>query len=293
MKAPNRKLAFLLALPLVLGGTVLTGPLLAQEEYSSAQLRDRGPGLPTSMFGTYIRGGQVLVYPFFAYTRDQNREYQPDQFGVGGDVDFRGQYWSTETGVMVSYGVQDWLALEFTTTYMKASLEKSPSDPYPTPQKTVESGLGDAEGQVRVRCFREAGHMPEMYAYMEITAPTQQDKVLIGDTEWDFKPGIGFARSFSWGTLSARTTGEYNHSEAKADFGETSIEYLKRLSRSWQVFLGVEGGEGGPLDEWHLVSDLAWRLSNNVTLKLDNTFGISSKANDWEPQFGILFSSLP
>ncbi len=293
MRTPSLPLVLLLALSLIVAGAALPRFLLAQAEYSSAQLRDRGPGLPTSAFGTYVRGDQLLVYPFFAYTLDRNREYQPDQFGVGGDVDFRGKYWSTETGVMLCYGVRNWLALEFTTAYMKASLEKSPDDTYPVPQTTVESGLGDVEGQVRVRCFRETARYPEMYAYMEVTAPTQQDKVLIGDTEWDFKPGIGFSRSFSWGTMSARTTGEWNHSEAKVDFGETSIEYLKRLSTSWQMFVGFEGGEGGPFDEWHIVSDVAWWFSDNVSLKLDNTFGISSKANDWEPQIGILFSSLP
>lgn len=293
MKIPNRNLVHILVLGVVLLGTALPGRLLAQEDHAAAQLRDRGPGLPTSAFGTYVRGGQLLVYPFFAYTRDQNHEYQPDEFGVGGDVDFRGSYWSTETGVMLSYGVKNWLALEFTTAYMKASLEKSPDDTTPVPQTTVESGLGDVEGQVRVRCFKETANLPEMYAYMEITAPTQQNMVLIGDSEWDFKPGIGFSRSFEWGTLSARTTGEWNHSEAKADFGETSIEYLRRFSRSFQMFAAFEGGEGGPFDEWHLASDLAWRLTDHVTFKLDNTFGLSSKANDWEPQIGILFSNLP
>lgn len=135
--------------------------------------------------------------------------------------------------------------------------------------------------------------MPELFAYLEVTAPTQKSKVLIGDEKWDVKPGFGFARSFSWGTMTIRTTGEYNQSESKADLGETSLEYLKRFSPSWQLFLGFEGGEGGPLDEWHVVSDLQWRLSKHVSLKLDNTVGVMSKSNDWEPQIGFLFTSLP
>jgi len=60
-----------------------------------------------------------------------------------------------------------------------------------------------------------------------------------------------------------------------------------------QMFLGFEGGEGGPLDEWHVVSDLQWRLSKQVSLKVDNTVGVMSKSNDWEPQIGLVFTSLP
>ena len=37
--------------------------------------RNRGEGLPTSMFGTFIRRGELLVYPFFEHYRDRNFEY--------------------------------------------------------------------------------------------------------------------------------------------------------------------------------------------------------------------------
>ena len=35
---------------------------------------DRGTGVPTSMFGTYVRGGEWLVYPFVEHYRDNNFE---------------------------------------------------------------------------------------------------------------------------------------------------------------------------------------------------------------------------
>ncbi|MGE5860715.1 MAG: hypothetical protein ACM34J_09190, partial [Ignavibacteria bacterium] len=49
--------------------------LLAIQENSYAQelpeyLKDRGPGIPTSMFGTYIKKGELLLYPFFEYYYD-------------------------------------------------------------------------------------------------------------------------------------------------------------------------------------------------------------------------------
>ena len=293
MKTPIQGFAPLLGIAIGLAGVAFTAPAAAADHAQLEQYRDTGRGVQTSAFGTYVHKGELVVYPSFSHTIDHNREYQPDMFGVGGDVDYRGKFWSSETGVMVSYGWTDWLALEFTTAYMTASLEKDPSDTYATPAKTKESGLGDVEGQIRVRCLKEKASLPELFAYLEVTAPTQQSKVLIGDEKWDVKPGFGFARGFSWGTLTIRTTGEYNQSESKPDLGETSIEYLKRLSPSLQMFVGFEGGEGGPLDEWHVVSDLQLRLSKLVSLKIDNTVGVMSKSNDWEPQIGLLFTSVP
>jgi len=293
MRYPIRRFALLFGLGLSLAVAGIPGRVAAQDKAQLEEYRETGRGIQTSAFGTYVHKGELLVYPYFSHTIDHNREYQPDIFGVGGVVDYRGRFWSSETGVMVSYSWTNWLALEFTTAYMTASLEKDPSDTYATPAKTKESGPGDAEGQIRVRCLKENARMPELFAYLEVTAPTQQSKVLIGDEKWDVKPGFGFARGFSWGTLTIRTTGEYNQSESKADLGETSIEYLKRLSPSFQMFLGFEGGEGGPLDEWHVVSDLQWRLSKRVSLKVDNTVGVMSKSNDWEPHIGLLFTSLP
>jgi len=293
MKTPIQVFALLVGIAVALAGVGFTSPAAAADNAQLEQYRETGRGIQTSAFGTYVHRGELIVYPYFSYTSDHNREYQPDMFGVGGDVDYRGKFWSSETGVMVSYGWTNWLALEFTTAHMTASLEKDPSDKYATPAKTRESGLGDVEGQIRVRCLKENARLPELFAYLEVTAPTQQDKVLIGDEKWDVKPGLGFARSFSWGTLTIRTTGEYNQSESKPDLGETSIEYLKRLSPSLQMFVGFEGGEGGPLDEWTVVSDLQWRLSKLISLKLDNTVGVFSKSNDWEPQIGIMFTSLP
>ncbi|HET6761478.1 MAG TPA: hypothetical protein VFH13_05220, partial [Gemmatimonadaceae bacterium] len=51
------------------------GALGAQE--LPLHLRDRGTGLATSQFGTYIRDGQLLVYPFLEWYYDSNLEYKP------------------------------------------------------------------------------------------------------------------------------------------------------------------------------------------------------------------------
>lgn len=72
-----------------LGPAVRPNLALAQDDTLPAYARDRGPGVPASIFGTYLRHRELVVYPFFEYTVDNNREYQPAEFGLGPDVDFR------------------------------------------------------------------------------------------------------------------------------------------------------------------------------------------------------------
>lgn len=46
-------------------------------------LKDRGTGLPTSMFGTYINKGEVIIYPFYEFYYNKDAEYKPADFGYG------------------------------------------------------------------------------------------------------------------------------------------------------------------------------------------------------------------
>ena len=46
-------------------------------------LRDRGTGVPSSMFGTYIEKQQLLVYLYYEYYYDTDMEYEPADFGYG------------------------------------------------------------------------------------------------------------------------------------------------------------------------------------------------------------------
>lgn len=110
-------------------------PVLAQEGTLPVYARDRGPGVPASIFGTYLRYRELVIYPFFEYTLDNDREYQPKEFGLGPDVDFRGRFRGTSSQVFLGYGVTDWLALELEAAYLTAKLEKSPADTFATPAK--------------------------------------------------------------------------------------------------------------------------------------------------------------
>ena len=47
-----------------------------------------------------------------------------------------------------------------------------------------------------------------------------QAQVLIGEAEVDVKGRIGIIRGYRWGTMTFRTTVEYNHGDTHWDLGE-------------------------------------------------------------------------
>ncbi len=281
-RAPSRS-----ALALVAGlGGAIGAP--AQESDLPTYLRDRGSGVSTSQFGTYVRKGELLVYPFFEYYRDADAEYKPSEFGFGLDQDFRGKYRASEGLLFLAYGLTDWLAIEVEAAVIDATLETSPDDPSGIPDRIHESGLGDIEGQLRARWSRETERRPELFSYFEAVAPSQRDKLLIGTPEWEMKLGAGLAKGFSWGTVTVRAAAEYarDEGERKLEFGEYALEYLKRLSPRWRVYLGVEGEQ----DEVSLIPEAQWHVTDSIFIRFNSAFGLTSKATDWAPEVGVVFA---
>jgi hypothetical protein len=77
-------------------------------------LADRGEGIPTSLFGTYVREKELLFYPFYEYTKYKNYEYSPKDFKVSNsDREFFGKATIHEALIFLAYGFTDSLALEF------------------------------------------------------------------------------------------------------------------------------------------------------------------------------------
>ncbi len=72
----------------------------------------------------------------------------------------------------------------------------------------------------------------------------------------------------------------------KYKIGEIAVEYLKRLSNTWRVYAGVEGTK----DEVGLITEAQLHLSGSVFIRINNAFGISSKATGWTPEMGVMFS---
>ena len=258
----------------------------AQENDLPEYLRDRGTGIATSQFATYIRPGELVVYPFFEYYRDEDMEYKPSEFGFGVDQDYRGKYRASEGLIFLGYGLTDWLAIEVEAAVITATLETSREDRSGIPARIHESGLGDVEGQIRARWARETERRPEVFSYFEVTPPLQKDKDLIGTEEWELKLGTGLTKGFSWGTITVRGAVEYLQDEGRVDLGEYAVEYLKRLSPRWGVYLGVEGEQ----DEISLIPQLQGHLNDSVFIKVNSGIGLTSKATDWAPEVGVVFS---
>jgi hypothetical protein len=268
-----------------------SGPAVAAQTQGTpalpAHLRDRGEGLPTSMFGTYIRRGEWIVYPFFEYYRDDDFEYKPEEFGYPGGSDHLGRYRASEGLLFLAYGLGENVAIEVEAAYISASFEKAADDTSGLPPRLEESGLGDVEGQIRWRWNRENERRPELFSYFEAVIPHSQDKALIGTSGWEFKLGTGIVKGFGWGTLTARVAVDYSEaSSSHFDLGEYAIEYLKRLSPRFRVYLGLEGTQ----DELSLITELQWHLGRNAFVRLNNGLGLTSKAADWTPEVGIVFT---
>jgi hypothetical protein len=248
-------------------------------------LRDRGEGMPTSMFGTYIRKSEFIIYPFYEYYSDRNAEYKPAELGYSLEQDFRGRYKAHEGLIFLGYGITDRLAIEMEAAMIDAVLYKSPNDPSGMPPRFSESGLGDVEGQARYRWTKETMHHPEFYSYFEMVLPLQKNKKLIGTQDWEFKLGSGVIKGFTWGTITLRAALEYNTGEGDFVPGEYALEYLKKLSEFFRFGIVFEGSQ----DEASVITDLQFHISKKVFIRLNNGFGISSKATDFTPEIGILF----
>lgn len=248
-------------------------------------LQDRGTGIPLSMFGTYINKGEFIIYPYYEYYHDQDAEYKPEELGYDLAQDFRGRYRAHEGLIFVSYGISDRLALEFEAAVIAATQYKADDDTSEMPDKVEESGLGDVESQLRWRWTEETASSPEVFSYYETVFPLQKDKKLIGTSDWELTLGTGLMKGFRWGTATLRLATEYDAAENKVELGEYALEYLKRVSRLFRFYIGVEGSQ----DEVELITDLQLHVSPYAFIRINNAFGMTSKTTDYAPELGVLF----
>jgi hypothetical protein len=249
-------------------------------------LMDRGKGLPTSLFGTYIEKGQFLVYPFYEYTYNSGEEYTPSEFGFSSDQEFEGTSKEHEILLFLSYGVTDWLSVELEgAPYTRKELEKDGDDTSNMPDEIDESGLGDVEAQVRWRWNRETEVIPEFFSFFEVAFPFQENKDLIGTQDWEFGLGAGVIKGFRWGTLTARGSILYEEGDGDLESGEYAFEYLKRVSPKWRLFGAVEGED----DEVSLIGEVQYFIRDDIFLKLGSGFGLTDQAPDFAPEVGVMF----
>ena len=271
---------------IVLSAWARTGSVHAQQAPLPPYLADRGPGIPTSLFGTYVERHEMLIYPFYEYTKSSEYEYKPSEFGYTGDEDFLGSTVEQEYLVYFGYGITERVAVELEVAiYATASFDKAPDDTSNVPSNLEESGLGDLDMQVRWLWNQETAHRPQMFSFFELTPPLQKNKTLIGTGDWEASVGFGVIRGYGWGTITGRVAIAWDGADSKIDLGEYAFEYLKRTSPHWR-FVGTLEGE---TDEVSIIGEVQWSFASFAFLKLNCGVGLTPKAPDIAPEVGILF----
>lgn len=280
-----KRLHFRLAVSFLLA-SVLTNVGAGAEELPP-YLKDRGTGVATSMLGTYVRAGELLVYPFYENTTNRDQEYAPEELGFEGTQDYRAKGIEHEALVFLSYGVSESVALELESAlWTTATQHKSSDDPSTMPSEVSESGFGDTQAELRWRWWKESDTRPEFWSYFETVFPFQKNRKLIGTQDWELIQGFGLTRGFRFGTLTTRASVGYQAEEGKVAFDEYAVEYLKRITPQWRGVVAVEGEE----DEVAAIVEVQRQIARNAVLKLNNGFGLTSKAPDLAPEVGILVS---
>lgn len=250
-------------------------------------LQDRGTGVYTSMFGTYVRKGEWLLYPFYEYTTRSAEEYKGSELGYSNDdTDYLGKSHTHELLIFTSHAFTEDFAFEFESAlYSTATLEKARDDTTSgIPSKIEESGLGDTEGQLRYRLVHETEYRPELLTFFEVEFPLQKNRVLIGSQEWAYALGFTLAKGFTWGTLTARAAEQYD--EGDIEFGEFGLEYLKKLSPAWRWVTTLEGES----DELSIIAEAQWHITPRAYWKFNSGFGLTEKAEDFAPEIGYMMS---
>lgn len=274
----------------VVWAVAIGAPLHADEPAAPYRSADRGPGIATSLFGTYVEKGEFLLYPFYEYTKTSAFEYKPSELGGVGEADYLGELVEQEYLLFLSYGISDRVIVELEgSLYTKGSFTKAPNDPSTLPGTIEESGLGDVEAQVRWRWSRETERRPEMFSFFEVVFPLQKQEVLIGTADWEGVLGFGVIRGYRWGTISGRASIAWDGGDSKIDFGEFAFEYLKRTSEKWR-FVGTLEGES---DEISLIGEAQWFFNRRAFLKLNCGFGLTEKSPDIAPEIGVVIRFGP
>jgi hypothetical protein len=251
---------------------------------------DREDGIPTSLLGTYIRPNELIVYPFYEYTRHDKFEYKPADLGVrapGDQDEFLGKTVEREYLLFLAYAFNDSLALEFETA-LHSSLDftRAPDDRTGTPDKLRESGLGDTEINLRWRFLKETATRAEYTFFLKTVFPLQKDKKLLGSRDWEFEPGVVVTKGYPWGTLALRAAAGWSSGERKLDLAEWAVDYVKQLNPQWRLALSLEGAQA---DEVSVIGELQYAIGRKAVLKMNLGIGITEKAANIAPEIGVLF----
>jgi len=260
----------------------------SEEKNLPYYLYDRGDGVTTSLFGTYIRKEELLVYPFYEYIKSSKEEYHGSELGGTGGTDFLGKLEEHEYGLFVAYGFTEDFAIEFEAIlYGDVTLDTNPNDTESgLPNRIQESGLSAVETNARWRLRRETESDSEIFMNFEVEYPLQKHKVLLGARDWEVSIGIGRVKGYSWGTLTSRISIKYDRGEGEVELSEYAIEYLKRVSDNFRWVATLEGEDS----DVSLIFETQWHITDSAFLKIGSGFGVTGKAEEFSPEMGVMFS---
>jgi hypothetical protein len=228
----------------------------------------------------------LIFYPFYEYYYNNKEEYNPNEFGYNMDTDYLGKYRANEGLIFLGYGITDRLIFELEAAVISAKQNKADDDLSNMPNKFTESGLGDVQTQFDYYWLKESETRLGAFSYLEIVYPFNKDKKLVGTPDYEFKLGTGVIRGFTWGTMTFRMAGEYSVEDEEFALGEMALDYLKRVSKTWRLYLGVEGN----FSEFELISEAQIHTHDWMFIKLNNAFGFTEEGIGWFPEIGIMFS---
>lgn len=249
-------------------------------------LQDRGTGIPTSMFSTFIKKNELILYPYYEVYFDKHRMYKPSDLGFADDNEYQSPKFRGHEGLFfVAYGITEGFALQYEATVVTETIYKAKNDHSTMPSKFNEGGLGSMEFQLRYRLQKESIKKPEIFGYNEIILPLQKNRKLIGTQHLELSQGIGFIKGFKWGTMTVRASSIYDGGEKKISVFEYGLEYMKQVSRLLRVSGILEGSTG----DFTFVADFQFHVTPYLYIRLNNAFGITRNASDHAPEVGFLF----
>ena len=269
-------------------GPALAGaadPAPAQE--LPAYLADRGPGISTSQFATYVASRASSSSTPSTSTRGP----PPSSTTRASSARSAARTSSASSSSTRPCSLSPTASRTASPSSSKGrSTPRPPSRRRPATRATsppASRNRGWATSRARSAGAGERRRLPgpSFYSFLEIVFPLQENKLLIGTQDWEGALGLGFLRGYCWGTIGGRLAVAWDGEDSRLQLGEYAVEYIKRTSPRWRFLASLEGES----EEVSLIGEAQWSFSLRAFLKLNCGFGLTELSPDVAPEVGILF----
>ena len=268
--------------------SLLNSNVFAQDDVPY-YLSDRGGAMTTSLFGTFIEEGELLVYPFYEYV-DGVDDYRGISLGTSTDTfEYTGDVTEHEVLLFLAYAFTEDIHIELEQlVYNKVTQSPDPLDTTSLLTEPISESkyFPTLQAQIRWRAKHETESTPEVYTWFEIDYPLVDNRILAGAPAFEAAIGVGLVKGFTWGMITPRISIDYDDEDEQFGFGEWAIEYFRRINDNWGIVTTVEGEAA----EISLIGELQWHIHDRAFFKFNNGFGLTGDAPKLAPEVGIMFS---